>query len=289
MHTKLTVCALLVIAAGAHAQPAYTEDFESFTLGPVDQQQGWTSPAENQALVVEDETLNRSVRYQLTSPGGSSQHRQEWSIVGAPFNAAYGRLEFDVTVSPDEDDPDNNTHVLATEDTLTGYLNTRVEFVANGEITVYAPVGQSPASRRFEPSSFSAFTPGQTVRLAIETTPAGVVRVYQDELLIHESPEFAAATFGPQRSGRIARLAVWSSTEAAPTASAVTLDNLSFTPEVCQADFDDDGAVGAYELSVVLARWKSGWPGGPADLNADGVIDATDLSQVIAAWGACSE
>ena len=55
------------------------------------------------------------------------------------------------------------------------------------------------------------------------------------------------------------------------------------------ADFDDNGVVNAYELSVVLARWKSGWPGGPADIDANGVVDATDLSHVIAAWGACEK
>ena len=288
MHTKLTVCALLALAAGAHAQPTYTEDFESFNIAPINQQQGWFSLAENDARVVETAPDNRSARYQLT-PVSYEDGRQEWSLVGAPFDAAYGRLDLDVLVDAGDpaDHDEENRHHIATEDLATGFLNARVELTRSGQVNV-----MNPTTRDFE--TVASFTPGVTVRVAIETTPAGVARVYLNDDLVSEQTEITAAQLGAQRSGKTGRLVVWSSTRSAFNpedfdAFSIEIDNLSFTPAACQADFDADGAVGAYELSVVLARWKSGWPGGPADLNADGVIDATDLSQVIAAWGACAE
>ena len=51
----------------------------------------------------------------------------------------------------------------------------------------------------------------------------------------------------------------------------------------CQADLNGDGAVGAADLSGLLASWGSP----AADLTGDGATDAADLSVVLAAWGAC--
>jgi uncharacterized membrane protein len=62
---------------------------------------------------------------------------------------------------------------------------------------------------------------------------------------------------------------------------------LDLTPSApaCPADFDNDGEVGAADLSLLLASWDSVNP--DVDLDGDKVIGAADLSLLLAAWGAC--
>jgi hypothetical protein len=62
---------------------------------------------------------------------------------------------------------------------------------------------------------------------------------------------------------------------------------LDLTPSApaCPADFDDNGEVGAADLSLLLAAWDTADP--TIDLDGDGVIGAADLSLLLAAWGAC--
>jgi len=57
------------------------------------------------------------------------------------------------------------------------------------------------------------------------------------------------------------------------------------------ADVDGDGAVGAADLSLLLANWGDVDPGLPfdpfapdADLDGDGAVGAADLSLLLAGW-----
>ena len=56
--------------------------------------------------------------------------------------------------------------------------------------------------------------------------------------------------------------------------------------EDCTADFDDDGAVGPFDLAFVLGFWGPN-PDHPADLNGDGVVGPFDLTLLLLAWGPC--
>ena len=66
------------------------------------------------------------------------------------------------------------------------------------------------------------------------------------------------------------------------TAGAV---NPSCVGALCVGDINQDAAVDAGDLSLVLAHW--GELGTVADINGDGVVGARDLSHVFAYWGAC--
>jgi hypothetical protein len=48
------------------------------------------------------------------------------------------------------------------------------------------------------------------------------------------------------------------------------------------ADLDNDGFVGAADLSLLLSQWGSA---GSADLSGNGTVGAEDLSQLLASWG----
>ncbi len=54
----------------------------------------------------------------------------------------------------------------------------------------------------------------------------------------------------------------------------------------CPADFDDNGAVGPFDLAILLGNWGPN-PNHPADLNNDDIIDAADLALLLGAWGPC--
>jgi len=56
----------------------------------------------------------------------------------------------------------------------------------------------------------------------------------------------------------------------------------------CPADLDGDGAVGAADLSGLLAAW-GGCPkkGCAADLDGDGSVGSADLAILLGAWGGC--
>lgn len=66
------------------------------------------------------------------------------------------------------------------------------------------------------------------------------------------------------------------------TAGAV---NPPCAPSLCVGDINEDAAVDAGDLSLVLAHWDQ--LGTVADINGDGVVGAGDLSIVLAYWGAC--
>ncbi len=54
----------------------------------------------------------------------------------------------------------------------------------------------------------------------------------------------------------------------------------------CPADFDNTGAVGPFDLAILLGNWGPN-PNHPADLDGDNIINATDLALLLGNWGPC--
>lgn len=72
---------------------------------------------------------------------------------------------------------------------------------------------------------------------------------------------------------------------ALPTSTGTTL-RVNVVESAPPGDLDNDGTVGAGDLSALLARWGQKDPDGGllGDLNGDGVVDATDLSLLLNGW-----
>ena len=67
-----------------------------------------------------------------------------------------------------------------------------------------------------------------------------------------------------------------------------TSDSATLTVHTpCPSDFDDDGAVGAFDLAFLLGAWGPCPKACPADLNNDGAVGAFDLAQLLGHWGPC--
>ena len=54
----------------------------------------------------------------------------------------------------------------------------------------------------------------------------------------------------------------------------------------CDADLDDDGAVGVTDFLSLLSAWGPN-PGHPADFDGDGEVGVTDFLVLLGAWGPC--
>jgi hypothetical protein len=70
--------------------------------------------------------------------------------------------------------------------------------------------------------------------------------------------------------------------------STCRIDNVSVRRIIesdLAADFDDDGAVGANDLTVFAAGWLSAGPDIPGDLDDDGTVNLVDFALFAADWG----
>ncbi len=55
----------------------------------------------------------------------------------------------------------------------------------------------------------------------------------------------------------------------------------------CMEDLNEDGLVGAADLTFLLAAWGQQPVCGPPDLNGDGIVGAQDITFLLSRWGAC--
>ena len=69
--------------------------------------------------------------------------------------------------------------------------------------------------------------------------------------------------------------------------AALFLSTVAAYADLCKADFDGDGAIGASDLAELLGAWGPN-PGHPADLDGDGAVGPLDLALVLGNWGPCA-
>ncbi|MEE2971843.1 MAG: hypothetical protein VX672_01845 [Planctomycetota bacterium] len=68
-------------------------------------------------------------------------------------------------------------------------------------------------------------------------------------------------------------------------ALAWTIPAGSAVADVCAADVDRDGLVGAGDLGLLISAWGPCGPACPADVDGDDLVGGADLAGVLAAWG----
>ena len=67
------------------------------------------------------------------------------------------------------------------------------------------------------------------------------------------------------------------------------LTDCEVLPEPCPEDFNQDGRIDGFDLSLLLGYWGDAInpPGTGFDLNGDGLVSGPDLSRVLGFWGLC--
>lgn len=217
-----TELAATATAAGG-ARAAYFEDFESFAPGGLVGQNGWSGWAPN-ASVTSVAPIGGALSARHTSDGS------EWTgfeLVCPVFPASYGIVAADVRISA----PGVTYQFGVLGDTpspLGGtYFNTRVQFDADGGISVLQSVGGAgvlvPTGRVWQP--------GKNMQIAVETRADGTLTVYRNTLPIFTGLDIGFAAQG--LAGRSTQFYGW--TDNAPGYAGVnlTLDNFTnvLTPE----------------------------------------------------------
>ena len=148
----------------------YEENFETFTVGPLVPQGGWSSDFEANATVV-DPGLNGSTRAALHTSDGSSFAGFE--MRSPVFGPEFGYIEVRQSLSGT-----TSLYQIVTVDPNTMTFNTRINFETDGTITV-GQLNDAGDALEFLPSSGSWSVDTETV-IGIQVTDAGELFVYQD-------------------------------------------------------------------------------------------------------------
>jgi hypothetical protein len=157
----------------------YSEDFETFTVGPLVPQGGWTSDFEQNANVISP-GLDGSTRAAQHTTDGTGIFGLE--LISPEFTSMFGYLELTQVI-----EGNGSRYQFNTLDTNTGNFNTRVNFETDGSITA----GQlNMAGDAIEPIPTSgSWTSGVPTRIGIEVTESGELFVYQDGTQIFAGTE----------------------------------------------------------------------------------------------------
>ncbi len=289
------------VGAGVPGATVFADDFESYDPG----QDGaafledfgvWGGEYRPNARVVSiDPIQGISARHVMDGMNSLGRGIAGYEIESPIFPAETGLFEADLRLSRAEGNAPGEYHV-ALYDTETLHFAARVRLrwrnATEGVIEVGNVTSGFIASGYEFVDTGTGFGPGETFRLGIDVAPGGALRVFRSGEMVYEGVETNRAILG--RTGRIGRIMMWTNNDglgaADGTGSTLTMDNVSFALTACPEDVDGDGAIGAGDLSAVLAAWTE--CGDPrlacaADITGDGVVNASDLGRMLGAWGGC--
>ncbi len=196
----------------------YSEDFETFSVGPLVPQGGWASQFAANATVV-DPGLSGSTRAALHTSDGSAFAGFE--MQSPSFGPEFGYIEMNQVLSGT-----TSLYQMVPLDENTGVFNTRINFEVDGSITV-GQLDMSGSSLIFEPSTGS-WTPGTESTFGVEVTDAGELFVYQDGTEIFAGTEVNFALSGTPSP--ITALWSWSDNAGGAT-DTQTWDDIDFSAD----------------------------------------------------------
>jgi hypothetical protein len=175
----------------------YAEDFESFTVGPLAPQDGWTSDWEPNANVV-DPGLAGSSRAAFHTMDGSNISGFE--MISPVFPATFGYIEVTQVL-----EGSTSLYQIITQDPTTEIFNTRINFETDGSINA-GVLNMTGDGLDFLPTTGS-WTPGEETRIGIQVTDAGELFVFQDGEQIFAGTEVNFALSGTP--GEIGAIRNW--------------------------------------------------------------------------------
>lgn len=176
----------------------YAEDFETFTVGPLVPQGGWSSDFDPNASVV-DPGLAGSTRAALHSSDGSAFAGFE--MRSPDFTPLRGYIEVTQVI-----EGTGSLYQMVPVDTVTGFFNTRINFETDGSITA-GVVDMTGMALEFLPTTGS-WTPGVETTIGVQVTDAGELLVFQDGTQIFAGTEVNFDLSGT--AGEISALFSWS-------------------------------------------------------------------------------
>ncbi|MCI0362911.1 MAG: hypothetical protein L0Y44_00275 [Phycisphaerales bacterium] len=288
------------IVDGGIAGGVFEEDFESgFIYSSGCNQQGWLcGPLPSNWSIVNSGIVGFGAFSARDTPNGS----------GVPISGEMQTPVFALTNDPIEADVviSNTASVfqLYSVNTLsgpTGFVNTRVQFEANGTITALQ-TNPTCTATTFNVTS-GTWTPNIKMRIGFEVDVDGSVKVYKDGAMIFSGLDIAQICGAGDPDEGITQLRNYNSNVG--TTTQFVLDNVG-SPEInecalplppCRGDVTGDSVVNVSDLLLVISTWgQNGNPSGPRPAgdcaplpNGDCLVNINDLLAVISTWGACPQ
>ncbi|MCH8965287.1 MAG: right-handed parallel beta-helix repeat-containing protein, partial [Planctomycetes bacterium] len=151
------------------------------------------------------------------------------------------------------------------------------------ECEVNLPIIEHPQDQQVQPGEMAIFSVAADIFLpAYQWRKDGVELENTDRIIGTNSQTLFIIDIIPEDAGQYDCVVTDQATGCFAASDPATLT----VHGPCPADFDGNGAVGPFDLAILLGNWGPN-PNHPADLNDDDIIDAPDLALLLGAWGPC--
>jgi hypothetical protein len=206
----------LTAAAGSEIRGAnLVENFETFPTGSLTATgiNGWTSTFSASHAIVDTTTISGIRSWRQTSDGSAFSDTASSPTVTQDFGIIASDVRINTVGLPNV----HQWNPVASTNTF----NTRISFDANGAIRALQVVAGVGA---FAPTT-GTWASGETFQIAVETTPAGVLRVYKNGGLIFTGQEINFALNGVAQGTN--RWNGFQSNNTGSTGGTMTMDNFT--------------------------------------------------------------
>jgi len=226
---------------GARAE-IYSEDFESFALGGVSGQFGWTGSLG--AMIVDQSASYPSFSARTLEVVGSAIARVGYAVTPAP-----GRVEFDFVGEGSTFTP-TDFHAFA-DIYVAGEPNISARILWHEDGQIYALQIAGGVSTFV--NTGASWTPGTIDRYGLEALTGNLVRFYKNGSQIF-SGHNVAIELGSIEEG-VTNFQLIASPPTS-TSHTIYIDNISAVDVADPADLDGNGTVGGEDLAILLASWS---------------------------------
>ena len=270
--SRYTLCLLFAFACStvANSQVTFFEDFETFSLGPVDGQNGWTGVSG--AQVVETHVPGfASQALRATDVGPNDDTYITSPVVGN----GYGRFALDIKI----DDPDPFAEYLVFPIYL-GSATGRLHFQPNGLISLDRSIGPGLINDFLIGGSWSQ---GEVNRLEWRFTPDPTSVVTQQQILLNNEVIFEGSnTLGGGFDDQMDSFGIWSF---GSFPADITIDNVIVESQAPTPDFNSDGRLDVLDIDALVYAIANESSNSQYDLNNDNVLDLQDRDEWLAIAG----
>ncbi len=256
------VCLLIIFVSQTKGQ--LVEDFESFSLGPLDGQMGWTSEAGAQVVETNIPGFGgRSIRAFNVGPIDGDYLRSP------TLNSdGYGTISFDIQI--DDTDP------LAEYLLLTffqGGNTQRLHFHPGGLITLDRSVGACLINDALIGGSWNT---GEILNLSWKFMPDPQGSVVTQHLIELDGETIfdGSNSLGCGFDDEMDSFGIWST---GSTQADVTIDNFLFEPLVLVGDVNRDGSTNLLDVAPFVELLANGQFQLEADVNQDDQVNLLDV------------
>lgn len=255
---------LLLICSISTCFAQVNEDFEDFELGPLDGQMGWTSEAGAEIVDTGNDIFgDRSIKAFNLGPNDGDY------LLSPVFDGSgYGTISFDIQI----DDLDPFAEYIV-QTFFQGGNTQRLHFHPGGIMSLDRSIGTCLIN---DFSIGGTWNTQQVMRISwrFSPDPQGSVVALQEIRLNDEIIFSGFNHLGCGFDDEMDSFGIWSF---GSFPANVTIDNVTFLPNIVTGDVNGDGTVNLLDVSPFVDLLTSGGFLSAADINGDGLVNLLDV------------